>query len=182
LLNVHYVLSDRDLAGPGLELVYEEGAVQVYRLGDPLPRAWLVQGTQVADDGRALALLDDETFDPRAEAVLAPAFADLALSGPPGAGGVARIVAARPGRLALDVSAVAPGLLVVSQPFYPGWRAKVDGQAVPLARVDYLLQGVPVPAGDHRVELVYRLSPWPAIFSGLALVGGLAVLIVRRSV
>ena len=71
----------------------------------------------------------------------------------------------------LDVSPEADGLLVVSQPFYPGWRARVDGEPVPIYRVDYLLQGVPVGAGARRVELTYHLSPLPAIVSLLALVG-----------
>ncbi len=43
LLNVWYVLDRRDLDGPGLVRVYEEGTVQAYRMTDPLPRAWFAQ-------------------------------------------------------------------------------------------------------------------------------------------
>ena len=70
------------------------------------------------------------------------------------------------------------GLLVVSQPYYPGWRAQVDGQQVRIYRVDYLLQGIPLAAGQHRVELSYHLSPWPAIFSLVVLAGCIAGLIL----
>jgi uncharacterized membrane protein YfhO len=87
-----------------------------------------------------------------------------------------------PGRLVLDVSSGADGLLVVSQPHYPGWRAQLDGQPVPILRVDYLLQGISVPAGAHRVELSYRLSPWPVSLSLVVLascIGGL-LLTYRR--
>jgi uncharacterized membrane protein YfhO len=69
------------------------------------------------------------------------------------------------------VSSSADGLLVVSQPYYPGWRAQLDGQPVPILRVDYLLQGISMPAGVHRVDLSFRLSPWSASLSLVVLAG-----------
>ena len=183
LLNVEYVLSRRDLDGPGLERVYEEGEVKVYRVGDPLRRAWVVHQTQVASDVQALDLLDAEDFDPRAVAILPPGRAELTLPVDTGPGSAAQVIEAAPGRLVLEVSASVDGLLVISQPFYPGWQATVDGKGVPLLRVDYMLQGVPVQAGSQRVELSYRLSPLPAIASLLVLAGcivGLVALAARR--
>lgn len=47
------------------------------------------------------------------------------------------------------------GLLVQTDCWYPGWIAKVDGEEVPLLRVDHALRGVTVPAGDHDVQLLY---------------------------
>ena len=180
LLNVHYVLSQRDLDGPGLERVYEEGEVKVYRVADPLPRAWVVHSVVNAGDDEALALLDAKDFDPRATAVLPP---DGKLAAWPAGGGVGsdvRVVKAAPGQLILDVSPGADGLLVISQPFYPGWRARVDGERASIYRLDYLLQGVPIHAGTHRVELAYHLSLWPAIVS-LAVFGGcIAGLVLKR--
>ncbi len=155
LLNVHYVLSRKEIGGPGLERVYEEEGVAVYRVGDPLPRAWLVGETVTADDEQVFDLLNDDAFDPRRTAVLPPDSAPPPLDG--GSGSV-RMVEAAPGRLTLDVTAEGHALLVVSQPFYPGWRATVDGRPVPILRVDYLLQGVPIPAGEHRLALRYRLA------------------------
>src|SRR5207253_7381081 len=45
-----------------------------------------------------------------------------------------------------------PSLLVLTDSFYPGWRAAVDGREVSIARVDVLFRGVVVPAGTHRVR------------------------------
>jgi hypothetical protein len=183
LLNVEYVLSRRDLDGPGLERAYEEGEVKAYRVGDPLPRAWIVHQALVANSTRTFELLNAEDFDPRAVAILPPGDAELALPGGTVPGSAARVVEARPGRMILDVSASDDGLLVVSQPYYPGWRAKVDGEQVALRRVDHMLQGVPVGAGSVRVELSYHLSPLPAIVSLAVLAGcvaGLIALAVRR--
>jgi hypothetical protein len=184
LLNVRYVLSKKDLTGPGLQPVYDEGEVRVYQIGDPLPRAWVVHSVVSADDDGAIDLLNAESFDPRAVAVVPPdglALADALAAGSGGAGTVwssARVVEASPGRLMLDVSASSNGLLVISQPFYPGWRARVDGRDASISRVDSLLQGVPVTAGDHQVELTYHLSWLPGLVTLLALAGCMAGLLL----
>jgi hypothetical protein len=184
LLNVEYVLSRRDLDGPGLERVHEEGEVKVYRVGDPLRRAWVVHQAVVANDAQTFDLLNADSFDPRAMAILPPGGAELALPNGTGPGSAAQVIEATPERLVLDVSPNVGGLLVVSQPYYPGWQAQVDGKRVPLQRVDYLLQGVPVEAGSQRVELSYHLSPLPALISLAVLAGcvaGLIALSARRS-
>ncbi len=57
-------------------------------------------------------------------------------------------------------------MLVLSELYYPGWRATVNGSAAPIFRVDGALQGIEVPPGHSHVELTYR--PMSAI-AGLAL-------------
>jgi uncharacterized membrane protein YfhO len=56
----------------------------------------------------------------------------------------------------IEAEATKPSLLVMSEMFYPGWTAKLDGAGVDLWRVNYNLRGVSVPAGKHLVELNYR--------------------------
>jgi uncharacterized membrane protein YfhO len=51
-------------------------------------------------------------------------------------------------------------VLVLTDVSYPGWKATVDGKDVDLERVDYLLRGVPVPPGRHRVEMRYEPASW----------------------
>ena len=165
MLNVEYVLSNRDLDGPGLERVYEEGEVKVYRVGDPLPRAWVVYDVEVASDEGTFVLLNGEGFHPLNTAVVTADSTPAVLPQEGGLPSPARVIESGPGKLVLDVTASSDGLLVVSQPFYPGWRATVDGEPAPIYRVDSLLQGVEVRAGGRRVELTYRLSPAPAIVS-----------------
>ncbi len=163
LLNVRYVLSQRDLDGPGLERVYEEGEVKIYRMGDPLPRAWVVPQTVSAEDGQAFDLLNQEGFDPRTTAVVGPG---EGVGAPSEAEyRAARVVDAAPGRLVLEVTATGEGLLVISQPFYPGWQAQVDGAPARLVRTNILLQGVPIGRGEHLVVVEYQLSVWPGLIS-----------------
>jgi len=62
----------------------------------------------------------------------------------------------QPGHVVLDLSAPAPAgaALVVSENYYPGWHATVDGKAAPaIGRADYSLIGVALPAGARHVEL-----------------------------
>jgi hypothetical protein len=52
-----------------------------------------------------------------------------------------------------------PGYLVLSEIYYPGWKAKVDGKEVPVLRGNYLFRVIPLEKGDHEVRL-YFVS-WP---------------------
>ena len=59
-------------------------------------------------------------------------------------------------QITADTQANAPSLVVLSQSFYHLWQAEVDGQRVPLLRANLAFQAVQVPAGPHRLKLVYR--------------------------
>jgi hypothetical protein len=61
----------------------------------------------------------------------------------------------KPGHIALTLSEPAPkgSALVVSENYYPGWRASVDGKPVTAERADLTLIGVPLPEGARKVEL-----------------------------
>ena len=90
------------------------------------------------------------------------------------ANAVARVVAASPHQVRLETSAVDEALLVLSDTYYPGWRAFVDGQEQPILRGDLLFRVVAVPAGEHVVE--FRFEP-ASVRIGL-LVSALALLVV----
>jgi hypothetical protein len=94
-----------------------------------------------------------------------------------------RLVAATPDRLRFRCSG-GGGLLVASDCWYPGWRARVDGRETPIVRVDHALRGVVLPAGDHEVEFAYVPRPLiaglfiaPAAFAVLLYA---ALLLARR--
>lgn len=62
-------------------------------------------------------------------------------------------------RLAGDVRLDQNGILILQTPFNSGWRAFQDGQPAPVLRADIGLLGVPMKAGEHKLELRYR-NPW----------------------
>jgi uncharacterized membrane protein YfhO len=86
-----------------------------------------------------------------------------------------------PGHLSLTVTTGSPALLVISEAYYPGWAASVNGQPVSVIEADAFLQAVPVLAGDSTVELNYRPITLlvGAIISLLSLATCMALLIFR---
>jgi hypothetical protein len=161
------------LRGPGLRVAYHGKDAIVYRNERALPRLFLVGRQQVIPDADAqLRAVTQPRFDGRHVAVTERRLSGLA----EGAGGTApvgstRFEAYEPDRVVARSRADRRSLLVLSDLHYPGWKVSVDGRDAPLERVDYLLRGVMVPAGTHRVEFRYEPASWRAgwIISVLAL-------------
>jgi hypothetical protein len=171
---------------PGLRLAYDGDDARVYSNSNALPRAFLVGGQQTVDgEDAALAAITDPAVDKRRVAVTEQALPGLAQGATAGgAPGTARLVSYERDEAVARVEARRPALLVVTDVWFPGWKAKVDGRDADVERVDYLLRGVSVPAGAHTVELSYEPASWRIgwIVSLLALlaIAGLAVAGVRR--
>ncbi|MGQ9584207.1 MAG: YfhO family protein [Anaerolineae bacterium] len=179
LLNVRYVLEPGPLGD--LEPIYTSPDIRVYRNPCALPMAWVVPRARVVADPEALLeVLAEPSFDPRAEVLLespTPLQPEGAIAA--GLAPKAPVLHLRPNGVTIDVALAEPGYLCVSQTFYPGWQARVDGQPASLVRGNYLLQVVPLAAGPHQVELTYRpvafwagasisLVAWVGCLSGLA--------------
>jgi hypothetical protein len=60
-----------------------------------------------------------------------------------------------PGYVVLDAELACPALVLVGDAFYPGWRARVDGNRTPVQEVS-AIRAVPAAAGRHRIEFFYR--------------------------
>jgi hypothetical protein len=76
-------------------------------------------------------------------------------------------------KVSVDVDASAPSLVVIAQTHYPRWKAFVDGQPAELLRANHAFQAVRVPAGEHRVDVIYQDKPFQmgAVVSLLSLLG-----------
>lgn len=156
LLNVRYVLTTRDFSGDGrFALVAQEGEKRLYRFGgaDALPRVFVVHQARIVQGDAVWQAVQD--VNPRTTAVLETAPA-IALPGPVQAEDRVRILTYQPQRMVIEVDMAAAGLVVFSEMDYPGWRAYVDDRRAPVYRAYGALRAVPVPAGSHRVEMVYR--------------------------
>ena len=137
--------------------------ILVWRVPDAQPRSWVVGRTRVADGRAAFDALLDPGFEPSGEAVLA---GGPGLAGSAPFAGTSRLLALHPDRVRALAEASAPGLLVLADAYDPGWTATVDGRPAPVLRANVAFRGVPVPAGRHEVEMVYRPR---AVLRGLAL-------------
>ncbi len=132
-----------------------------YKRKAPLPRAWLVDRLMKVDDPeQALGAISDPRFPPfNAAVVSGRGKLDFYIS--PSAdlsGQSVKVTKYEPDEMALDVSAPANSFLVASEVWYPGWKAYVDGVRTRIYRTDYVLRGIPMPKGNHK--LVLEFSPW----------------------
>jgi hypothetical protein len=148
--------------------------VRVFAVPDPLPRVSVVSGTRVDTRPEELSVVTDPAFDPRLEVAL-DASSGRAASPPAADTGRAQILDRRSDRMRVAVSARLPAVLLVTESFDPGWRAWVDGLPAPVWRANGIFRGVPVPPGDHVVEMRYRppAVAWGAAASvlGVAMAG-----------
>lgn len=152
--------------------------VQVRRVPGSLPRAYAVSGVVVEDPRAPWKALFNESLDASRSVVLdrgEPRTAD------PGFAGEVRIVSERSDRLVLEARLTSPGHVVLVDAHAPGWRARVDGTPAEVLRANRVFRAVAVPAGLHRLELVYRPSGvlWGAGLSAVGLVALLAAALRR---
>ncbi len=154
---------------------YWDRNMRVFENTTVLPRAFVVYRAEVPGSDAALAArLVDPEFDPSAVALLEepapipPRQLDRPYT-------PARIVSAGRHEMVFEADLAAPGVLIVGDAHYPGWRVTVDGAQAKLLRADWAFRGVALPAGHHRVVMSYASRP-VAIGSALALLGALGLL------
>jgi hypothetical protein len=153
----------------GLPVEQDDAEARVYRNPSAAPRAW-VAGEQrvVPDEAEQLRAVGDPGFDPRREAIVSERL------DAPAEGGEAEIIRYEPDRVELTTRGA--GIAVLSDVYDAGWKATVDGRETPIHRVDYLLRGVAIEPGEHRIVMTYEPWSWRAgwIVSLLAALGLLA--------
>jgi hypothetical protein len=134
------------------------------------PRAWVAQRVLPIAEREMLTavhysrLPDGSVFDPAATALVFPDTVP-ATSYPAGAS-AATVTAESDGSFTVDVTTAAGGFLVLSESYYPGWRARIGEQILPVHPANVSLQGVIVPPGHHVVEFEFVSS---TLRSGTAL-------------
>jgi hypothetical protein len=143
------------------EPVYQHDQALILRNRSTLPRAWLVGEAEAVDGEEALRRISGESgrdFDPRRTALLevAPTEMPALAGGALGPESAARVSVYEPNRLVVETRASSASVLVVSEMFYPGWEATIDDRPARIHLTNFLLRGVYVPAGEHRVEMRYR--------------------------
>ncbi len=171
---------------PRLPLVHADQWIRIYQNTAALPRVRIVhQALHVADQAaarhavRAAARRSAHAAD---TAFAAGVFVEPDAAGrfppsvtPPDANDEAvRIVDdSDPDRLLIEARLASPGLVVIADTFYPGWRAWVDGVETPIHPANLLFRAVHVPPGAHAIELRYE----PLSFRAGLAVGAVAALI-----
>jgi hypothetical protein len=191
LLAVRWVMAPRDrpIGEPGfLRRFAGDDGIDLWENLHALPYAFVVYRAQpVADEAAAARAIAEPGFRPGTDAIVeeplagvpAPALTDA----PPPAELVSDLSRPDSERLVIDATLRAPGVLVVGEPYSPGWQARVDGEPARLLRVDYALSGLALLPGRHRVELLYVDEPLGrgAAVTGVALLALCALTLFARA-
>jgi hypothetical protein len=135
--------------------------VEVRPNRDALPRAYLVRGFEVCDPEAALALVTNGGFDYRST-VLLEKEPGMVLPPDPGRYEPATIVSYASERVAIRTASADERILVLTDTYFPGWKASVDGAEAEILRANYLFRAVRVPAGPHEVVFEYRPASFTA--------------------
>jgi hypothetical protein len=158
LLGIRHILVPPNVAldRPGLSLEYLADDGRIYRSETALPRAFVVSRSRCLGDEQTLHLIRERAVDFRREVLLAGcATAPLASSGP--STSTAVIDHYGPHRVVITAASDHPGYLVLTDTWFPGWTAHVDGRESPVERADYAFRGVRLEPGRH--EVVFRYNP-----------------------
>jgi hypothetical protein len=173
LLNVRYSVRAAPNRAGQTEVYVARSGVKVFENPGVLPRAWAVHDVAAVHNlGEVQHFM--QTRNPAKTAVM--------IGTPPPVDtceGADSVTMWRPNVNAVDMRAnmACRGMVVLSETFYPGWIATVDGATVPIYQVYGMLRGVPVNAGSHKIEMRYRPKS-VLIGFGMTVLGLLAAAIV----
>jgi hypothetical protein len=155
--------------GPRLKILAAES---------PAPRAALVHAIERIDDElEAYARMESASFDiARVALVEGDAVAPKTASPREGDAEEVSITTYEPNRVALDVLAASPGLVVLSDAYEPGWTATLDGAPALLVPANRIMRAVPVAPGEHQLIMTYwppglTAGTWLTACGSLALLG-----------
>jgi len=157
LMNVEYMVSDRELGGRW-ELAFAEpdSPIRVYRNIRAMPRAFVVyQSEHAANAEAALDRLLDETFDFRARVILEESPPDLPRASMTPQVDQARLVKYEAEQVVVETDTPSNGILVLTDTYTPGWQASIDDQRAHVYVADHAFRAVHVPSGRHRVKFIY---------------------------
>ena len=164
MLNVKYVITGKPVDLQGLSWVLDgPGTSKLYENHYMLPRAFLVKQFQVLSSEQEFAEAFHElTFDPQSTILLEKeptSFIELKKKpSVPNLHSAVRVLSYENNRIILQVNTSEAALLFMSEAYYPGWQAYVDGQQSEVLRANYIFRAIPVGPGSHRVEVVCEPS------------------------
>lgn len=171
-LNIRFVFLRGEIVMPDHAPIASEGDKRLYELDAPLGRAFGIAHVKRVAADQCLDQLP--TIDARTTALVESPLPAESFTAP-------RILKVQPdvNRETFEVQADTAGLLIRSEAWEPHWQVWIDDQPASLERVNCALQGVWLPAGEHRVKFEYVPTPfwigvWVSLVTVVVLLGLLA--------
>lgn len=164
------------------KLIHEDEQFLIYENRDVFPRAYLVGNYRiVTNDQEIISSILDDNLDLKKTAVIEK---DPNIDQTKNLKAIAIIKTYEPNTVTIDAEANNPSLLLLTDNYYPGWKAKVNGKEAEILRANYTFRAVVVPKGTSSVEFYYdpnsfrwglALSVLSVFGVGLILGGGILI-------
>ncbi|MDO8446941.1 MAG: YfhO family protein [Deltaproteobacteria bacterium] len=158
LLNARYLVlqSGPSVNNPAFRSVFDNGRYRIYKNMNAMPRAFVVHAAKVINDRDSIfrEMVGPE-FNPAYLAIIEEE-PDIPLNKPTNVSPVPRFMEYYPNRVIMEASLTEPGLLVLGDVYYPGWKAYVDGKETKVYRANYIMRAVALREGRHMVEFRYE--------------------------
>jgi hypothetical protein len=159
-MGAKWVFSRSDLSSGNYSrsyaLVKNYGDYFLFENTDAMPRAFVIQNaTFSSNDSEILEMLKNPSFDWRSSVILSgddrriERYFTKAQS-------TIEIVDYQPNRIKIDAVSNAPGFLVISDTYYPGWNAYINGSKVDILRANYAFRAINLDVGKSIVEFKYE--------------------------
>jgi hypothetical protein len=168
MMNARYLIARQELP-PSFSLAHADETTRTWVYDNPfaMPRAWFVDEIEIADSpDAAMTAIADPEFDPHEVAILLAEPEFMPTPHDTTRGVIVPREDFSPHGFSVELTNEQPGFIVLSEIWYPqGWIAELNGEPVEFVQANYVLRGLPVPAGNHTLTVKY--DP-PEIAAGFA--------------
>jgi uncharacterized membrane protein YfhO len=156
LLNVKYVISPKDFKINGYRVARKADKANIYENENYLARAFLAdKAVIIKDEKEILEKLKSKDFEPEKEVILEEDFSYTSDERRTTNDKKAVVSKYAASEIIIEAETSAPRFLVLSDTYYPGWKAYVNGKIDKIYRADYILRAVYLTPGRHIVKFTY---------------------------
>ncbi|MEW6556699.1 MAG: YfhO family protein, partial [Elusimicrobiota bacterium] len=179
LLNVKHILAlwnlKSNFLSAELELPFIKNfdKIEVYRNPLFLPRAFIVSKARVlSDENSILSAMFEKQFNPQQEIILEKR---ITHGSERTDSSTAKVLKYSDREIIIDANLTDNGFLVLTDTYYPGWKAFVDGIKTEILCANYIMRAVAIGKGNHRIKFYYspvlfKIGFILSIFTGLIIV------------
>jgi len=164
MLNVKYIIFDKEINSPDFQLIYSGDKTYVYKNNSALPRAYFVDRVEKKAAIEILNMVKNSQFDPAKIAFIEEEISKIDI---PDSTAFVQIEKFDDEDIQLNVKASGNNFLFLGDTFmsgetnyklfkvHTGWKAFIDGNETKMYRANHGFRGVVIPRGNHKVEFVY---------------------------
>ena len=156
--NVKYIISEKKIEN-NLELLYKVKNLRIYKNKLYYPRFFVVNNFQIINNKEEIfARLQSEEFDLRNDLILeeSPKVEDLEIKSKDISNEEVRMIKYSPQEIVINAYLKNEGFLILSDAYYPGWKAYINGKETEIYKGNYFFRAVYLPSGKNIVKFTYK--------------------------